>query len=93
MEIETQNKSMKYCKFCGEQIFSNAVICTKCGRQVEDIKSADTPVIINNSASSASSASMGKRKKHYSLFLDIVLTLFTGGLWLIWVLVRPKYEY
>lgn len=31
------------------------------------------------------------RKKHYSLFnfiFDVVLTIITGGLWLIWIFVR-----
>ena len=90
------NQEKKYCKFCGAQIPFDAVVCTNCGRQVEDIKSAEKPIIINNSAAASSSATSiqpGRRKKHYSLFWDIVLTCFTGGLWLIWVLIRPKYEY
>lgn len=34
---------------------------------------------------------MSVRKKHYTgfhLFVDFMLTIFTGGLWLIWVLIR-----
>lgn len=34
---------------------------------------------------------MAVRNKHYSgahLFLDFILTLLTGGLWLIWILIR-----
>lgn len=40
----------KFCKFCGEKIPMDAVICTKCGRQVEELKtSKDQPnIIINN---------------------------------------------
>ena len=43
MEQET-----KFCKFCGEQIPANAVICTKCGRQVETVKEEQPNIVINN---------------------------------------------
>ena len=42
---------MKYCKFCGEQIHEDAIICTKCGRQVEELKGnyqQQPNVVINN---------------------------------------------
>lgn len=34
---------------------------------------------------------MSVKKKHYTglhLFLDFTLTVLTGGLWLIWILIR-----
>lgn len=34
---------------------------------------------------------MSKTRKHYgplNFILDVLLTLFTGGLWLIWIFVR-----
>lgn len=34
---------------------------------------------------------MSVRRKHYSgmhLFVDLVLVFLTGGLWLIWILIR-----
>lgn len=34
---------------------------------------------------------MSVRKKHYTgahLFMDFVLVFLTGGLWLIWILIR-----
>ena len=34
----------------------------------------------------------GRVKIEHNLALDIVLTICTGGLWLIWVLLRPKYK-
>lgn len=89
----------KYCKWCAEKIAIDAIICPKCGRQVESFPQKEQqPVIINNSASAASSASASgfmpvRRKKHYSLLLDILLIFFTGGLWIIWMILRPKYEY
>lgn len=48
---------LKFCKFCGEKIAVDAVICTKCGRQVEKTENAANGIVINNVASSSASAS------------------------------------
>jgi hypothetical protein len=32
---------MKYCRFCGAEMFDNAVFCVKCGCHVENVKTAD----------------------------------------------------
>lgn len=87
------SKETKFCKHCGEEIDKECVVCPKCGKQVEELKyENDKNIIINNSASS--SASMPeKRKKKYNIFVDLLLILFTGGLWIIWMIIRPKYEY
>lgn len=45
---ETEVKT-KYCKYCGEKIPEDAVMCTHCGRQVEQLKSEQPQVVINNS--------------------------------------------
>ena len=94
MEIQIKTK---FCKHCGEKIPEDAIICTKCGRQVEELKSNKPDnIIINNSASSSSSASASSvnkgpiRRKHSILF-DIFMICITGGLWIIWMIVRPKY--
>lgn len=51
-------KKTKFCKYCGEKIPIDAVICIKCGRQVEEIKkSENNPIIINNNNSASASAS------------------------------------
>lgn len=88
----------KYCKHCGEVIDEDCVVCPKCGKQVEALKDNSTPVIINNSAAASASSSATvilpqKRKKKYNHLLDFILILFTGGLWIIWMIIRPKYEY
>lgn len=90
----------KYCKHCGEIIDSDCVICPKCGKQVEKIGSdGNTPIIVNNSASSSASAAAsaatgnGKVRKKYNLLLDLILIFCTCGGWIIWMLIRPKYEY
>lgn len=93
-------ENKKYCKHCGELIDKDCVVCPKCGKQVEELNiRKDQPIIINNSASSSASAAasassgMTRVKKHYSLLLDLLLIFLTGGLWIIWMIFRPKYEY
>ncbi|MBR6530090.1 MAG: TM2 domain-containing protein [Clostridia bacterium] len=54
MDQTTQNSqtggaATKFCKFCGAQIPADAVLCTACGRQVEELKSKEPSVVINNS--------------------------------------------
>ena len=42
---------MKFCKYCGQQIHMDAVLCVKCGRQVEQLQGAQNvapQVVINN---------------------------------------------
>jgi hypothetical protein len=40
----------KFCKHCGGKIPADAVVCTLCGRQVEDMSSGTAPnIVINNS--------------------------------------------
>ncbi len=50
-QVNAQN--MKYCKFCGQKIPFDAVVCTHCGRQVEVLaqnpQPAPSQVVINNS--------------------------------------------
>ena len=98
------DKNNKFCKHCGQTIDVDCIICPKCGKQVEELKAnKDNPIIINNSASSSSSSSAGaaasassgtrKVRKRHNFLLDLILILLTGGLWIIWMIVRPKYEY
>ena len=48
----------KFCKFCGEKIPADAIICVKCGRQVESFggNKDNSPIIINNNASASAAA-------------------------------------
>ena len=50
--------NMKFCKFCGGRIPMDAVLCTACGRQVEQLQGAQaapTQVIVNNANNNVSS--------------------------------------
>ena len=51
---------MKFCKHCGEKIATDAVICPKCGRQVEEIKSNDKQQIVINNTNTATAVATAK---------------------------------
>lgn len=45
-----QEAPTKFCKHCGGKIPSDAVVCTLCGRQVEEVGNTAAPsIVINNS--------------------------------------------
>ncbi|MDE6031054.1 MAG: TM2 domain-containing protein [Oscillospiraceae bacterium] len=72
-----------FCKFCGNQIAADAVICTHCGRQVEQLQGAQTAqpqVVINNSNSNVNTntnivGAMGRPRNKWTAFF---LCLFLG---------------
>ena len=78
----------KYCKFCGEQIDIDAVICPKCGKQVEEIKVSQpqqqaTPNIVINNANSNVNRNTNingygpkPKNKWTALFLCLFLGMF-----------------
>ena len=52
-EIQAQEKT-KFCKHCGGVLPFDAVLCTHCGRQVEEFASANQPqIVINNQNTNA----------------------------------------
>lgn len=51
------NDGKKFCKYCGERIDIECVVCPKCGKQVEELKTDDRNIIINNSSSASAAAS------------------------------------
>lgn len=51
---ETQVKT-KFCKYCGSKIPEDAVMCTHCGRQVEQLKNEQPQVIVNNTNTNVNS--------------------------------------
>ena len=89
-----------FCSKCGKEIDNEAVICVHCGCPTQNYRAnaqaKDQPIIINNNNSTSSSASAaasvgGKIKRRYSLGFDLFMLFITGGLWVIWMLLRPKY--
>ena len=46
----------------------------------------------NTNANISNENSNKKIRKKYNLAIDIVMIVFTCGLWIIWMIFRPKYE-
>ena len=44
----------KFCKWCGESIDIDCVVCPKCGKQVEELKQSNQPIVINNTNTNTS---------------------------------------
>ena len=84
-----------FCYNCGKEIDDKAVVCIHCGVETKNMKSnTDKNIVINNSSSATSiNPNNEKKKKKYNLLLDLLLIFCTGGLWIIWMIIRPKYEY
>ena len=48
-QVTVLNDGMKYCKYCAARIPMDAVVCTACGRQVEELRqAAPQQIVINN---------------------------------------------
>lgn len=75
----------KICRYCGERIPEDAVICTHCGRQVEEIKRTDTAqpsiVITNtNTNTNTNTIAAGALKKEKNKWVALLLCFFLGVL-------------
>lgn len=78
---QTPEKETKFCKYCGEKIDVDCVICPKCGKQVEDLKSTQPNIVINNSNQNVNTNVNGKAvaKKEKNKWVAFVLCLLFGG--------------
>lgn len=82
-EPAAYTENTKFCKHCGAKIPADAVICTKCGCQVEEIKQAQASpnVVINNTNANANAninAGVGIRPKNK--WVSLLLCIFLGFL-------------
>ena len=75
------NEKTKFCKHCGEKIPEDAIICTKCGRQVEDIKKLNNDQIVinnnNNAVASVSSTVVSGVGRQKNKWVALLLCIFT----------------
>ncbi len=71
------NDGMKFCKFCGGRIPSDAVVCTLCGRQVEELRSAVAPVYINNQVA-GNVGNYGVTGRQKNKWVALLLCIFLG---------------
>lgn len=77
----------KFCRHCGEHIPEDAVICTHCGRQVEDLKKggdAQPSIVITNTNTNANTntntIAAGALKKGKNKWVALLLCFFLGFL-------------
>ena len=76
----------KFCKHCGEKIPSDAVICTHCGRQVEELKGSEQPnIVINNSNANSNvntntNVNAGFVGRAKNKWVALLLCIFFGAL-------------
>lgn len=75
----------KFCKHCGKMIPKDAVICTACGRQVEEIQhnNASAPqIVINNDNNNLNTNTVNAavNAKLKNKWVSFVLCLFLGFL-------------
>ena len=89
----TNNGDTKFCKFCGGRIPKDAVICTLCGRQVEELKKTNEQpnIVINNSNTSSNvntnvnkntiggRVAVGRPKNKWVALLLCIFLGFFGG--------------
>jgi len=80
-ENQVLKNQTKFCKHCGAKIPVDAILCTSCGRQVEELKndSASPNIVINNTNSNVNTntigAGMGRAK---SKWVALLLCFFLG---------------
>lgn len=89
--MEGTEVKTKFCKFCGEKIPEDAVMCTHCGRQVEQLKTEQPQVIVNNNNTNTNvnrnmNAGYG-RGREKSKWVALILCIFLG-----WMGAHKFYE-
>lgn len=78
MGNEILQPGKKFCKHCDQQIDQDCIVCPICGKQVEDLKSSQQPVVINNTNTNTVDVKMENRGKEKNKWVAFVLCLFLG---------------
>lgn len=76
--MEGTEVKTKYCKHCGTKIPEDAVICTSCGRQVEELKTNKENIVINNSNVNSNVNNNAYGRRALSKWVAFILCLFLG---------------
>ena len=80
MGNEILQPGKKFCKHCGQQIDQDCIVCPICGKQVEDLKANQQPVVINNTNTNTNTVDvkMENRGTEKNKWVAFVLCLFLG---------------
>ena len=79
----------KFCKYCGQKIAADAVLCIHCGRQVEELAGAQgnqPNIVINNANANTNTnanvnvVAAGALKKEKNKWVAVLLCFFLGYL-------------
>lgn len=70
----------KFCKYCGNKIPMDAVICTSCGRQVEELRNSRENIVINNQNINSNVAGAGYHRTPLNKWIALLLCIFLGWL-------------
>lgn len=82
-----------YCHKCGKEIDNDSVVCIHCGVETKNLNKNNNDKSINIVNQSASTSTATARTRiAYNGFVDFLMILCTGGLWILWMIARPKYE-
>ena len=70
----------KFCKHCGGKIPADAVVCTLCGRQVEQMAQSGAPNIVINNANQTTNSNVNAyvAAKARNKWVALCLCLFLG---------------
>lgn len=82
VENKTQDTQTKFCKHCGAKIPTDAVLCTACGRQVEELKNDSTnpSIVINNANNNVNTNIVGGTGRQKNKWVALLLCFFLGYL-------------
>jgi len=85
---DTQIKT-KYCKYCASKIPEDAIICTACGRQVEELRRSKENIVINNTNANVNTNinRIGINKRALNKWVALILCVFLG-----WMGAHKFYE-
>ncbi len=79
---QPQAEPTKFCKHCGGKIHADAVLCTICGRQVEELHQAAAAqpqqIVINNSNNNVNTNIAGGIGRPKNKWMAFLLCLFLG---------------
>jgi len=83
-----------FCHNCGKEISNKAVVCVHCGVETKNLSNKNNDKQINIVNQSSSSATTNKKDEPiiYNGFVDLIMFFCTGGLWIFWMIFRPKYR-
>lgn len=79
---QTEAIKTKFCKHCGAKIPEDAVLCTACGRQVEELKGGAQPSIVINNENTNTNMNTnvvgGKFRRARNKWVSLLLCIFLG---------------